>query len=154
MCHRRPKSAIVRPPRVKKNHKLEVDHPPEEQWKRRRSSDFLLATVDARPVTTVQSPPLRCQWARGFRRAGVHTVRTRISTSTTSMTPGATGTVPGYQVPRAPAGTGSLKCLALNLKVRSLAGQVRFITRPKSGTMRAKRKKRSRANRTKVPKLE
>jgi len=35
-------------------------------------------------------------------------------------------------------------------QVRS--GQVRFITRPKSRTMRAKRKKRSRANRTKVPK--
>ena len=31
-------------------------------------------------------------------------------------------------------------------------GQVRFITRPKSRTMRTKRKKRSRANRTKVPK--
>jgi hypothetical protein len=25
LCHRRPKSAIFRPPRVKKNHKLEVD---------------------------------------------------------------------------------------------------------------------------------
>ena len=32
------------------------------------------------------------------------------------------------------------------------SGQVRFITRPKSRTMRAKRKKRPRANRTKVPK--
>ena len=32
------------------------------------------------------------------------------------------------------------------------SGQVRFITRPKSRTMRAKRKKRSRANRTNVPK--
>ena len=31
-------------------------------------------------------------------------------------------------------------------------GQVRFITRPKSRTMRAKRNKRSRANRTNVPK--
>ena len=40
-------------------------------------------------------------------------------------------------------------CAALP-QVRS--GQVRFITRPKSRTMRAKRKKRSRANRTKVPK--
>ncbi len=37
-----------------------------------------------------------------------------------------------------------------DLKVRS--GQVRFITRPKYRLMRAKRKKRSRANRTKVPK--
>jgi hypothetical protein len=37
--------------------------------------------------------------------------------------------------------------------VRPGSGQVRFITRPKSGsrTMRAKRKKRLRANRTKVP---
>jgi hypothetical protein len=32
------------------------------------------------------------------------------------------------------------------------SGQVRFITRPKSRTMRAKRNKRSRANRTNVPK--
>ncbi len=31
-------------------------------------------------------------------------------------------------------------------------GQVRFITKPKSRTMRAKRNKRSRANRTNVPK--
>ena len=35
------------------------------------------------------------------------------------------------------------------VEVRS--GQVRFITRPKSRTMRAKRNKRSRANRTNVP---
>ncbi len=33
---------------------------------------------------------------------------------------------------------------------RSRSGQVRFITRPKSRTVRAKRKKRSRANRTKT----
>ena len=32
------------------------------------------------------------------------------------------------------------------------SGLVRFITRPKSRTMRAKRNKRSRANRTNVPK--
>ena len=38
-------------------------------------------------------------------------------------------------------------------QVRSgLSGQVRFISRPKSRTMRAKRNKRSRANRTNVPK--
>ncbi len=43
-----------------------------------------------------------------------------------------------------------LACLASSGQVRS--GQVRFITRPKSRTMRAKRKKRSRAIRTKVPK--
>jgi hypothetical protein len=35
---------------------------------------------------------------------------------------------------------------------RNRSGQVRFITRPKSRTMRAKRNKRSRANRTNVPK--
>ena len=34
----------------------------------------------------------------------------------------------------------------------AMQGQVRFITRPKSRTMRAKRNKRSRANRTNVPK--
>jgi hypothetical protein len=39
---------------------------------------------------------------------------------------------------------------ARHAAVRS--GQVRFITRPKSRTMRAKRNKRSRANRTNVPK--
>ena len=38
------------------------------------------------------------------------------------------------------------------LQFRYPAGQVRFITRPKSRTMRAKRNKRSRANRTNVPK--
>jgi hypothetical protein len=38
------------------------------------------------------------------------------------------------------------------LQAAAPTGQVRFITLPKSRTMRAKRKKRSRANRTKVPK--
>ena len=41
---------------------------------------------------------------------------------------------------------------ALPVEALVRSGQVRFITRPKSRTMRAKRKKRSRANRTKVPK--
>ncbi len=42
--------------------------------------------------------------------------------------------------------------LSRRLAVAGGDGQVRFITRPKSRTMRVKQKKRSRANRTKVPK--
>jgi hypothetical protein len=44
------------------------------------------------------------------------------------------------------------KCTPRRLLSRSGRVQVRFLTRPKSRTMRAKPKKRSRANRTKVPK--
>jgi hypothetical protein len=43
LCHRRPKSAIFRPPRVKKNHKLEVDH-----WQPARQSSAFLFSLERR----------------------------------------------------------------------------------------------------------
>jgi len=61
--------------------------------------------------------------------------------------PGAGGPGPGHAL--------ASRILIKPSQVRSgqvRSGQVRFITRPKSRTMRAKRKKRPRANRTKVPK--